>query len=156
MNPPSQSLSHIYFLGPQSSLGLYYYPVLMPCFTVLFTIARGAPVLFRNKCGMFWRYRQAQSHFRVSSHLQPLAQISGSVSEPANFVAGNLVGCPPEIKYETCECSVVMPRWVFIWFFPRLIVRVLIFVHPCRVKLSESRVRGYGRLGAQYLDHRQL
>src|SRR3954468_20209109 len=46
MNPPSQSLSHIYFLGPQTSLGLYYYPVPMPCFTVLFTIARGAPVLF--------------------------------------------------------------------------------------------------------------
>src|SRR3954464_11178879 len=46
MNPPSQSLSHIYFLGPQSSLGFYYYHVLMPCFTALFTIARGAPVLF--------------------------------------------------------------------------------------------------------------
>src|SRR4051812_41795002 len=66
---PSQSLSHIYFLGPQSSLGLYYYPVLMPCFTALFTIARGAPVLFRNKCGMLPRYRQAQSHFRVPGRL---------------------------------------------------------------------------------------
>src|SRR3954468_2062814 len=36
-------------------------------------------------------------------------------------------GGPPEIKYESCECFVVMPRWVFIWFFPRLIVRVLLF-----------------------------
>ena len=45
--PLSQSLIHFYFLGPQSSLGLYYYPVLMPCFTALFTIVHGAPVLFR-------------------------------------------------------------------------------------------------------------
>src|SRR3954470_7974073 len=97
MNPPSQSLSHIYFLGPQSSLGLYYYPVLMPCFTALFTIARGAPVLFWNQRGMFSLYRQAQSHFRVPSCLQPLSQTSGSVSEPSNFVAGSLVGWPPEI-----------------------------------------------------------
>ena len=67
----------------------------MPCFTALFTIARGAPVLFRNKCGMFSRYRQAQSHFRVPSRLQPLAQTSGSVSEPADFVAGRLSGVAP-------------------------------------------------------------
>ena len=44
--PLSQSLIHSYFLGSQSSLGLYYYPVLMPCFTALFTIVCGAPVLF--------------------------------------------------------------------------------------------------------------
>ena len=44
--PLSQSLIHSYFLGPQSSLGLYYYHVLMPCFTALFKIVRGAPVLF--------------------------------------------------------------------------------------------------------------
>src|SRR3954467_14675137 len=67
----------------------------MPCFTALFTIAHGAPILFRNKCGMFSRYRQAQSHFRVPSRLQPLAQTSGSVSEPADFVPGSLVGWPP-------------------------------------------------------------
>src|SRR4051812_30370206 len=105
---------------------------------------------------MFSQYRQAQLHFRVPSRLQLLTQTSGSVSEPANFVAGCLVGWPPEIKYESCECSVVIPRWVFIWFFPRLIVRVLLFVPPYRVKLSENRVRGYGRRGEQYLDHRQL
>ena len=46
--PLSQSLIHSYFLGPQSSFWLYYYPVLMPCFTALFTIVRGAPVLFRT------------------------------------------------------------------------------------------------------------
>src|SRR5215216_3284159 len=44
--PLSQSLIHSYFLGPQSSLELYYYPVLTPCFTALFKIVRGAPVLF--------------------------------------------------------------------------------------------------------------
>ena len=44
--PLSQNLIHFYFLGPQSSLGLYYYPVLMPCFTALFKIVRGAHVLF--------------------------------------------------------------------------------------------------------------
>ena len=48
MDPLSQSLIHSYFLGPQSSLGLYYYHVLMPCFTALFKIVRGAPVLFRT------------------------------------------------------------------------------------------------------------
>src|SRR3954469_7935475 len=109
----------------------------MPCFTALFTIARGAPILFRKKCGMFSRYRQAQSHFRVPSRLQPLGQTSGSVSEPANFVAGSLVGWPPEIKYESCECSVVMPRWVFIWFFSEVDRACVVICAPCRVKLSE-------------------
>ena len=46
MDPPEPELDSFLFLGPQSSLGLYYYPVLMPCFTVLFKIVRGAPVLF--------------------------------------------------------------------------------------------------------------
>ena len=80
----------------------------------------------------------------------------GSVPEPTNFVAGSLVGCPPEIFYESCDCFVVKASLGFDLVFPRLIECVLLFVHPCRVKLSESRVRGYGRLGAQYLDHRQL
>ena len=34
----------------------------------------------------------------------------GSVPEPANFVAGSLVGWPPEILYESCDFFVVMPR----------------------------------------------
>ena len=45
--PLSQSLIPSYFLGPQTSLRFYYDHVLMPCFTALFTIVRGAPVLFR-------------------------------------------------------------------------------------------------------------
>src|SRR3954469_18859889 len=53
MNPPSQSLSHILFLGATSSLGLYYYHVLMSCFTALFMIACGAPVLFWNPVPRF-------------------------------------------------------------------------------------------------------
>ena len=79
----------------------------------------------------------------------------GSILEPANFVAGSLVGWPPEIFYESCDRFVVKALLGFEFVFPRLIECVLLFVHPCRVKLSESRVHGYGRLGAQYLDHRQ-
>ncbi|MEI4896235.1 hypothetical protein Q8G71_33610, partial [Klebsiella pneumoniae] len=71
------------------------------------------------------------------------------------FVAGSLVGWPPEIFYESYDCFVVKASLGFDLVFPRLIECVLLFVHPCRVKLSESRVRGYGRLGAQFLDHRQ-
>ena len=80
----------------------------------------------------------------------------GSVSEPANFIAGSLVGWPPEIFYESCDRFVVNASVGFELVFPRLIECVLLFVHPYRVNLSESRVRGYGRLGAQFLDHRQL
>src|SRR5215216_2337467 len=79
----------------------------------------------------------------------------GSVSEPAKFVAGSLVGWPPEIFYESCDCFIEKASLGFDLVFLRLIVCVLLFVHPCRVNLSESRVRGYGRLGAQYLNHRQ-
>src|SRR4051812_17201524 len=46
-DPPEPELDSFLFLGATISLGLYYYPVLMPCFTALFTIVRGAPVLFR-------------------------------------------------------------------------------------------------------------
>ena len=46
MDSPEPELDSFLFLGAISSLGLYYYPVLMPCFTALFTIVRGAPVLF--------------------------------------------------------------------------------------------------------------
>ena len=80
----------------------------------------------------------------------------GSVLEPANFVAGSLLGWPPEMIYESYDFFVVKASLGFDLVFPRLIECVLLFVHPCRVKLCESRVRGYGRLGAQYLDHKQL
>ena len=79
-----------------------------------------------------------------------------SVSESANFVAGVLNGVGPWNISESCDCFVVKASLGFDLVFPRLVECVLLFVHPCRVKLSESRVRGYGRLGAQYLDHRQL
>ena len=78
-----------------------------------------------------------------------------SVSESASFVAGVLNGVAPWNISESCDCFVVKASLGFDLVFPRLIECVLLFVHPCRVKLSESRVRGYGRLGAQYLDHRQ-
>src|SRR3954470_23043050 len=39
--PPEPELDSFLFLGATSSLGLYYYPVPMPCFTALFTIVRG-------------------------------------------------------------------------------------------------------------------
>src|SRR4051812_10503511 len=88
----------VLYWGTQSSLGLYYYLIPMPCFTALFTISRGAPVLLRNKCGMFSRYRQAQSHFWVPSRLQPLTQTMCPSRRPVDFVAGSLVGWPP------CAC----------------------------------------------------
>src|SRR3954470_5284396 len=79
-----------------------------------------------------------------------------SVSESAISVAGLLNGVAPRNISESCDCFVVKASLGFDLVFPRLIECVLLFVHPCRVKLSESRVRGYGRLGAQYLDHSQL
>src|SRR3954466_2958189 len=79
-----------------------------------------------------------------------------SVSKSANFVAGVLNGVAPGNISESCDCFVVKASLGFDLVFPMLIECVLLSVHPCRVKLSESRVRGYGRLGAQYLDHRQL
>ena len=122
----------------------------MPCFTTLFKIVRGAPVLFR-KAECFRGVDKPSRIFGFSVvHTNP-----GSVPEPANFVAGSLVGWPPEIFYESCDCFVVKASLGFDLVFLRSIVCVLLFVHPCRVNLSESHVRGYGRLGAQYLDHRQ-
>ena len=53
MDPPEPELDSFLFLGATISLGLYYYPVLMPCFTALFMIARGAPVLFWNPVPRF-------------------------------------------------------------------------------------------------------
>ena len=49
-----------------------------------------------------------------------------SVSEPASFVAGSLMGWPPEIIYESCDCFVVKASLGFDLVFPRLIVCVAI------------------------------
>ena len=40
-----------------------------------------------------------------------------SVSESANFVAGSLMGWPPEIFLNPVIALSWMPRWVLIWFF---------------------------------------
>src|SRR3954462_8236597 len=94
--PLSQSLIHSYFLGPQSSLGLYYYSVLMPCFTALFKIVRGRHLYCLGKRSVFAvstspvTLSGSQSFTTIDANLE-------SVSEPANFVAGSLMGWPPEI-----------------------------------------------------------
>src|SRR3954466_14407845 len=96
---------------------------------------------------MFSRYRQAQSHFRVPGRLQPLTQtLSPSRSQLASLRVYSM-GWPPGNISESCDCFVVKASLGFDLVFPRLIECVLLFVHPCRVKLSKSRVRGYGRLG---------
>src|SRR3954468_21792379 len=51
--PLSQSLIHSYFLGPQSSLGLYYYHVLMPCFTAFFKLCEVLHVYCLGKRSVF-------------------------------------------------------------------------------------------------------
>src|SRR3954465_12098 len=104
---------------------------------------------------MFSRYRQAQSHFRVPGRLQPLTQTLSPSRSQLTSLRVYSMGWPPEIFLNLVIALSRRPRWVFDLVFPRLIECVLLFVHPCRVKLSESRVRGYGRLGAQFLDHRQ-
>ena len=130
--PLSQSLIHSYFLGPQTSLRFY----LLSCtYAMLYC--------FIYDCARSTLYCLGSWH-------------DSAVSELAYFVAGLLNGVAPWNISESCDCFVVKASLGFDLVFPRLIECVLLFVHPCRVKLSESRVRGYGRLGAQYLDHRQL
>src|SRR3954466_6876926 len=94
--PLSQSLIHSYFLGPQTSLRFIHYPVLMPCFTALFKL-----------CDVLHLYCLGSGHvFAVSTSRVTLSGSHSfttvhpnleSVSESANFVAGSLMGWPPEI-----------------------------------------------------------
>ena len=114
-----------YFLGSQSSLGLYYYPVVMPCFTVYLRLR-----MERLYCFGLRSVFAASTSLVTLSSSQSFTAIGanlGSVSEPANFVVGSWMGWPHEIFYESCDCFVVMPHWVFICF-SRLIVRVFLFV----------------------------
>ena len=150
--PLSQSLIHSYFLGPQTSLRFY----LLSCtYAMLYC--------FIYDCARSTLYCLGSGHVFAVSTSPVLGSQSftavhpnlGSVSESANFVAGVLQGVAPWNISESCDCFVVKASLGFDLVFPRLIECVLLFVHPCRVKLSESRVRGYGRLGAQFLDHRQ-
>ena len=132
--------------------GFIYYPVLMPCFTALFKLCEehlyclGSGHVFAVSTSPVLG---SQSFTAVHPNLE-------SVSELAYFVVGLLNGVAPWNISESCDCFVVKASLGFDLVFPRLIECVLLFVHPCRVKLSESRVRGYGRLGAQFLDHRQV
>src|SRR3954466_1879885 len=155
MGPPlSQSLIPSYFLGPQTSsrfyllsstyaMLLFYYDCAMD--STLYCLG----IVTRLRCIDKLEFSGSPSFTAGPTNLE-------SVSESASFVAGVLQGVAPRNISESCDCFVVKASLGFDLVFPRLIECVLLFVHPCRVKLSESRVRGYGRLGAQYLDHRQL
>ena len=71
--PLSQSLIHSYFLGPQTSLRFYLLSctyAMLYCF--IYDCAWSTCTVLDR--AMFSRYRQAQSHFRVPSRLQPLTQ----------------------------------------------------------------------------------
>ena len=82
--PLSQSLIHSYFLGPQTSLRFYLLSctyAMLYCF--IYDCAWSTCTVLDR--GMFSRYRQAQSHFRVPSRLQPLTQtLSPSRSRPTS------------------------------------------------------------------------
>src|SRR3954470_11368226 len=127
----------------------------MPCFTSLFKLCDVLHLYYLGSGHVFAvstspvTLSGSQSFTAVHANLE-------SVSESASFVAGVLNGVAPGNISESCDCFVMKASLGFDLVFPRLIECVLLFVHPCRVKFSESRVRGYGRLGAQYLDHRQL
>src|SRR3954467_6091855 len=113
--PLSQSLIPSYFLGPQTSLRFYYYPVLMPCFTALFTIVRGTAHCTVLDSGTIPRCRQAL--FGVPSRSQPSPQTlrpSRSLPTPLRVL---LKGWPPEIFLNLVIALSRRPRWVFIWFF---------------------------------------
>src|SRR3954464_1827483 len=126
----------------------------MPCFTALFKL-----------CDVLHLYCLGSGHdFAVSTSPATLSGSQSftavhpnleSVSESANFVAGLLPAVVPWKSSESGDCFGVKASLGFDLVFPRLIECVLLLVLPGRVKLSESRVRGYGRLGAQFLDHRQ-
>ena len=73
--PLSQSLIHSYFLGPQLVWG--FITILYLCHALLLYLRLCEEHLYCFGCGVFSRYRQAQSHFRVPSRLQPLSQTLG-------------------------------------------------------------------------------
>ena len=96
--------------------GFIYYPVLMPCFTALFKL-----------CDVLHLYCLGSGHdFAVSTSPVTLSGSQSftavhpnleSVSESANFVAGSLMGWPPEIFLNPVIALSWRPRWVLIWFF---------------------------------------
>ena len=96
--------------------GFIYYPVLMPCFTALFKL-----------CDVLHLYCLGSGHvFAVSTSPVTLSGSQSftavhpnleSVSKSANFVAGSLMGWPPEIFLNPVIALSWKPRWVLIWFF---------------------------------------
>ena len=83
--PLSQSLIQSYFLGPQTSLRFYLLSCTYAMLYCFITIVRGAHCTVLDR-GTISRYRQAQSHFRVPSRLQPLTQtLSPSRSRPTSL-----------------------------------------------------------------------
>jgi hypothetical protein len=127
--PLARSWVIYYFLGPQTSLRLYYYHVLMPCFTVLFTIARGAPVLlwivarFHGIDKPSHTFRFPVVYSRSRKPLGPF-QFRPTSSRVAWWVG--------PLKYYMnlgISLSWCLVGFSFV-FFPRLIVRVLLFVPP--------------------------
>src|SRR3954467_5060900 len=93
MGPPEPELDSFLFIGATSSLGLYYYPVLMPCFTALFTIVRGTAhcTVLEAEC-----FRGIDSpRLGICCRLQPLSQTLTPSRRPADFVAGVLSGVAP-------------------------------------------------------------
>ena len=94
--PLSQSLIQSYFLGPQTSLRFYLLSCTYAMLLLYLRLCEEHTVLFRN-CDPFSRYRQAQSHFRVPSRLQPAPQtLSPSRSRPVSLRVYSK-GWPPEI-----------------------------------------------------------
>ena len=93
--PLSQSLIHSYFLGPQVVWG--FITILYLCHALLLYLRLCEEHLYCFGCGVFSRYQQAQSHFRVPGRLQPLSQtLSPSRSQLASLRVYSM-GWPPEI-----------------------------------------------------------
>src|SRR3954467_9024145 len=92
--PLGQSLIHSYFLGPQTSLRFY----LLSCtYAMLYCFIYDCA---RSTCTVrdpFTWYRQAQSHFRVPSRLQPAPQTLSPSRSQLTSLRVYLMGWPPEI-----------------------------------------------------------
>ena len=115
--PLSQSLIHSYFLGPQTSLRFYLRSctyAMLYCF--IYDCAMDSTLYCLGSWPVFAISTSpvtllgSQSFTTIDANL-------GSVSEPANFVAGSLMGWPPETFLNPVIALSWMPCWVLIWFF---------------------------------------
>src|SRR3954469_22480156 len=94
--PLSQSLIPSYFLGPQTSLRFYLRSCTYAMLLLYLRLCEEHTVLFRN-CDPFSRYRQAQSHFRVPSRLQPAPQTLSPSRSQLTSLRVYFKGWPTEI-----------------------------------------------------------